>query len=210
MSSTQILPEHRGFCTTEAFIQVTIKKQSTVLYLTFCCTLVKCTQLVSFFTLFLKYIQMISVNLASFCHAQPIYMSELSNSNGTKAPFFAVFLHSLHFPFLLSFGSSFFQHAHVLPVSVSTLGAFPRQCLTCGLREACTFFEANISPDAAHAILHCKGKSLTSILMVTSFHGDDMLMKALFSTSQETLFTLSAFVVTCVTCRSGSSIGPAS
>uniref|UniRef100_A0A3Q2ZJ38 Inactive dipeptidyl peptidase 10-like n=1 Tax=Hippocampus comes TaxID=109280 RepID=A0A3Q2ZJ38_HIPCM len=48
---------------------------------------------------------------------------------------------------------------------VSTLGAFPRQCLTCGLREACTFFEANISPDAEHAILHCKGKSLTIILM---------------------------------------------
>uniref|UniRef100_A0A3Q2Y8M7 Inactive dipeptidyl peptidase 10-like n=1 Tax=Hippocampus comes TaxID=109280 RepID=A0A3Q2Y8M7_HIPCM len=50
--------------------------------------------------------------------------------------------------------------------SVSTLGAFPRQCLTCGLREACTFFEANISPDAEHAILHCKGKSLTIILML--------------------------------------------
>ncbi|XP_077427277.1 inactive dipeptidyl peptidase 10-like isoform X2 [Vanacampus margaritifer] len=48
--------------------------------------------------------------------------------------------------------------------SVSTLGAFPRQCLTCGLREACTFFEANISPDAEGAILHCKGKSLNVTL----------------------------------------------
>ncbi|XP_019746420.1 inactive dipeptidyl peptidase 10-like isoform X2 [Hippocampus comes] len=51
--------------------------------------------------------------------------------------------------------------------SVSTLGAFPRQCLTCGLREACTFFEANISPDAEHAILHCKGPGVPSVLLLS-------------------------------------------
>uniref|UniRef100_A0A3Q1B579 Dipeptidyl-peptidase 10 (inactive) n=1 Tax=Amphiprion ocellaris TaxID=80972 RepID=A0A3Q1B579_AMPOC len=37
--------------------------------------------------------------------------------------------------------------------SVSTLGLFPRRCLTCGLREDCTFFDADVSPDAQHAIL---------------------------------------------------------
>uniref|UniRef100_A0A7N6AJ63 Dipeptidylpeptidase IV N-terminal domain-containing protein n=1 Tax=Anabas testudineus TaxID=64144 RepID=A0A7N6AJ63_ANATE len=41
--------------------------------------------------------------------------------------------------------------------SVSTLGLLPRRCLTCGLREECTFFNADISPDAQHAVLHCKG-----------------------------------------------------
>uniref|UniRef100_A0A3Q1B597 Dipeptidyl-peptidase 10 (Non-functional) n=1 Tax=Amphiprion ocellaris TaxID=80972 RepID=A0A3Q1B597_AMPOC len=40
--------------------------------------------------------------------------------------------------------------------SVSTLGLFPRRCLTCGLREDCTFFDADVSPDAQHAILHCQ------------------------------------------------------
>ncbi|KAA8579421.1 hypothetical protein FQN60_006514 [Etheostoma spectabile] len=40
--------------------------------------------------------------------------------------------------------------------SVSTLGLFPRQCLTCGLKEECSFFDADVSPDAQHAILHCK------------------------------------------------------
>ncbi|XP_061632469.1 inactive dipeptidyl peptidase 10-like isoform X2 [Phyllopteryx taeniolatus] len=50
--------------------------------------------------------------------------------------------------------------------SVSTLGVFPRQCLTCGLRETCMFFDANISPDAQHAILHCKGPGVPSVLLL--------------------------------------------
>uniref|UniRef100_A0A3P9CFI4 Uncharacterized protein n=1 Tax=Maylandia zebra TaxID=106582 RepID=A0A3P9CFI4_9CICH len=41
---------------------------------------------------------------------------------------------------------------------VSTLSSFPRRCLTCGLREGCTFFDANVSPDAQHAIVHCRGQ----------------------------------------------------
>uniref|UniRef100_A0A672IVR4 Uncharacterized protein n=1 Tax=Salarias fasciatus TaxID=181472 RepID=A0A672IVR4_SALFA len=41
--------------------------------------------------------------------------------------------------------------------SVSTLGAFPRRCLTCSLREGCSFYEADVSPDARHAILKCQG-----------------------------------------------------
>uniref|UniRef100_A0A8D3CA45 Inactive dipeptidyl peptidase 10-like n=1 Tax=Scophthalmus maximus TaxID=52904 RepID=A0A8D3CA45_SCOMX len=40
--------------------------------------------------------------------------------------------------------------------SVSTLGLFPRRCLTCGLKEECTFYDADVRPDAQHAILHCK------------------------------------------------------
>uniref|UniRef100_G3PQ81 Dipeptidyl peptidase like 10 n=1 Tax=Gasterosteus aculeatus aculeatus TaxID=481459 RepID=G3PQ81_GASAC len=42
--------------------------------------------------------------------------------------------------------------------SVSTLGLFPRRCLTCGLKEGCLFFAADINPDAQHAVLHCKGQ----------------------------------------------------
>uniref|UniRef100_A0A671YDK8 Inactive dipeptidyl peptidase 10-like n=1 Tax=Sparus aurata TaxID=8175 RepID=A0A671YDK8_SPAAU len=42
--------------------------------------------------------------------------------------------------------------------SVSTLGLFPRRCLTCRLKEDCLFFDADISPDAQHAILYCKGQ----------------------------------------------------
>uniref|UniRef100_A0A7N6BUH9 Dipeptidyl peptidase like 10 n=1 Tax=Anabas testudineus TaxID=64144 RepID=A0A7N6BUH9_ANATE len=37
--------------------------------------------------------------------------------------------------------------------SVSTLGLLPRRCLTCGLREECTFFNADISPDAQHSLI---------------------------------------------------------
>uniref|UniRef100_A0A665TVY2 Dipeptidylpeptidase IV N-terminal domain-containing protein n=1 Tax=Echeneis naucrates TaxID=173247 RepID=A0A665TVY2_ECHNA len=37
--------------------------------------------------------------------------------------------------------------------SVSTLGLFLRKCLTCGLKEECTFFDADASPDSQNAIL---------------------------------------------------------
>ncbi|XP_077459145.1 inactive dipeptidyl peptidase 10-like [Stigmatopora argus] len=50
--------------------------------------------------------------------------------------------------------------------SVSTSGMFPMQCLTCGLREGCTFFEVDISPNAQHAILHCKGPGAPSVLLL--------------------------------------------
>uniref|UniRef100_A0A3B4ZMK4 Inactive dipeptidyl peptidase 10-like n=1 Tax=Stegastes partitus TaxID=144197 RepID=A0A3B4ZMK4_9TELE len=51
--------------------------------------------------------------------------------------------------------------------SVSTLGLFPRRCLTCGLREDCTFFDADVSPDAQHAILHCRGRRDSSKMSVS-------------------------------------------
>uniref|UniRef100_A0A3B3HRV8 Dipeptidyl peptidase like 10 n=1 Tax=Oryzias latipes TaxID=8090 RepID=A0A3B3HRV8_ORYLA len=40
---------------------------------------------------------------------------------------------------------------------VSTFGLFQRQCLTCHLQEECAFLDADVSPDAWHAILRCQG-----------------------------------------------------
>nr|XP_020456424.1 inactive dipeptidyl peptidase 10-like isoform X2 [Monopterus albus] len=57
------------------------------------------------------------------------------------------------------------QQRHLF--SVSTLGLFPRRCLTCGLKEKCTFFDADISPDAQHAILHCKGPGVPAVLLLS-------------------------------------------
>uniref|UniRef100_A0A8C5DGS0 Inactive dipeptidyl peptidase 10-like n=1 Tax=Gouania willdenowi TaxID=441366 RepID=A0A8C5DGS0_GOUWI len=37
--------------------------------------------------------------------------------------------------------------------SVSTLGLFPRRCMTCGLRDGCSFFDADVNTNARHAIL---------------------------------------------------------
>uniref|UniRef100_A0A3Q3XGC8 Dipeptidylpeptidase IV N-terminal domain-containing protein n=1 Tax=Mola mola TaxID=94237 RepID=A0A3Q3XGC8_MOLML len=48
------------------------------------------------------------------------------------------------------------HHRHLY--SVSTLGLFPRQCLTCGLKDECSFFDADVSPDVQYAVLHCKGQ----------------------------------------------------
>ncbi|XP_026157840.1 inactive dipeptidyl peptidase 10-like [Mastacembelus armatus] len=57
------------------------------------------------------------------------------------------------------------QQRHLF--SVSALGLFPRRCLTCGLKEECTFFDADISPDAQHAILHCKGPGVPAVLLLS-------------------------------------------
>ncbi|XP_041835070.1 inactive dipeptidyl peptidase 10-like isoform X2 [Melanotaenia boesemani] len=51
--------------------------------------------------------------------------------------------------------------------SVSTLGSFPRQCLTCGLKEGCSFFDADVNPDAQHAILWCKGPGVPAVLLLS-------------------------------------------
>uniref|UniRef100_A0A672P949 Inactive dipeptidyl peptidase 10-like n=1 Tax=Sinocyclocheilus grahami TaxID=75366 RepID=A0A672P949_SINGR len=41
--------------------------------------------------------------------------------------------------------------------SVSTVGLFPRRCLTCELNKAhCTFFSADFSPTNQHVLLHCE------------------------------------------------------
>ncbi|KAJ3584770.1 hypothetical protein NHX12_015265 [Muraenolepis orangiensis] len=55
--------------------------------------------------------------------------------------------------------------------SVSTLGLFPRRCLTCGLRQDCTFFDADVSPDSQRAVLRCKGPGVPSVLLL---HFDDV------------------------------------
>ncbi|CAI5638478.1 unnamed protein product [Oreochromis niloticus] len=57
------------------------------------------------------------------------------------------------------------EHRHLY--SVSTLSSFPRRCLTCGLREGCTFFDADVSPDAQHAIVHCQGPGVPAVLLVS-------------------------------------------
>uniref|UniRef100_A0A8C7RTQ7 Dipeptidyl peptidase like 10 n=1 Tax=Oncorhynchus mykiss TaxID=8022 RepID=A0A8C7RTQ7_ONCMY len=51
------------------------------------------------------------------------------------------------------------QKRHVY--SASTIGLFSQRCLTCEMnQEACTFFDADISPNKQHVILQCKGTSL--------------------------------------------------
>ncbi|XP_068612693.1 inactive dipeptidyl peptidase 10-like [Brachionichthys hirsutus] len=57
------------------------------------------------------------------------------------------------------------QHRHLY--SVSTLGLFPRRCLTCGLKEECSFFDADVSPDAQKAILRCKGPGVPAVLLLS-------------------------------------------
>ncbi|KAM7365707.1 hypothetical protein PAMP_016621 [Pampus punctatissimus] len=51
--------------------------------------------------------------------------------------------------------------------SVSALGLFPRRCLTCGVKEECTFFDANVSPDTQKVILHCKGPGVPAVLLLS-------------------------------------------
>ncbi|XP_057199192.1 inactive dipeptidyl peptidase 10-like isoform X3 [Triplophysa rosa] len=52
--------------------------------------------------------------------------------------------------------------------SVSTVGLFPRRCLTCELNKAhCTFFSAVFSPNKQHVILHCKGPGAPAVIIHT-------------------------------------------
>ncbi|XP_063733593.1 inactive dipeptidyl peptidase 10-like isoform X1 [Eleginops maclovinus] len=51
--------------------------------------------------------------------------------------------------------------------SVSTLGLFSRRCVTCGLKDECLFFDADVSPDIQHAILHCKGPGVPAVLLLS-------------------------------------------
>ncbi|KAK3568690.1 hypothetical protein QTP86_013449 [Hemibagrus guttatus] len=51
---------------------------------------------------------------------------------------------------------------------VSTVGLFPRRCLTCDLNKAhCTFFSADLSPTQQHVILHCKGPGAPTVIVHT-------------------------------------------
>ncbi|KAI1899380.1 hypothetical protein AGOR_G00061180 [Albula goreensis] len=50
--------------------------------------------------------------------------------------------------------------------SVSTVGQFPRRCLTCELHRAhCTFFDADISPGLQHIILYCRGPGAPTVIL---------------------------------------------
>ncbi|XP_039611334.1 inactive dipeptidyl peptidase 10-like isoform X1 [Polypterus senegalus] len=45
--------------------------------------------------------------------------------------------------------------------SVSTVGLFPRHCLTCEFNQPrCSYFNADISPNNQHFILHCQGPGI--------------------------------------------------
>ncbi|XP_051566904.1 inactive dipeptidyl peptidase 10-like isoform X2 [Myxocyprinus asiaticus] len=66
--------------------------------------------------------------------------------------------------FLSTEGSPRQRHLY----SVSTVGLFPRRCLTCELNKAhCTFFSAVFSPSNQHVILHCKGPGAPTVIMHT-------------------------------------------
>uniref|UniRef100_A0A8C2K7D9 Dipeptidylpeptidase IV N-terminal domain-containing protein n=1 Tax=Cyprinus carpio TaxID=7962 RepID=A0A8C2K7D9_CYPCA len=62
--------------------------------------------------------------------------------------------------------------------SVSTVGLFPRQCLTCELNKAhCTFFSADFSPANQHVLLHCKGMMAVYYLLSQSFSAGSPALK---------------------------------
>ncbi|KAI4831558.1 hypothetical protein KUCAC02_001095 [Chaenocephalus aceratus] len=69
--------------------------------------------------------------------------------------------------------------------SVSTLGLFPRRCVTCGLKDECSFFDAEVSPDAQHAILHCKGPGVPAVLLLSFI---DVNCESSSLPSDETIF----------------------
>ncbi|KAH0621349.1 hypothetical protein JD844_022523 [Phrynosoma platyrhinos] len=52
--------------------------------------------------------------------------------------------------------------------SVSTVDLLNRQCLSCNfLKDQCTYFNAKFSPTIKYFILHCKGKTLCSVELLT-------------------------------------------
>ncbi|XP_075897630.1 inactive dipeptidyl peptidase 10-like [Nelusetta ayraudi] len=55
---------------------------------------------------------------------------------------------------------------------VSTLGVFPRQCLTCSLTADCSFLDAALSPDRRLVILRCKGPGVPAVMLLSLDHLD--------------------------------------
>ncbi|XP_014905150.1 inactive dipeptidyl peptidase 10-like isoform X1 [Poecilia latipinna] len=51
--------------------------------------------------------------------------------------------------------------------SLSTSGSFSKECLTCDLKKDCLFFDADISPNAQSAILHCQGPGIPAVLLLS-------------------------------------------
>ncbi|KAG7463965.1 hypothetical protein MATL_G00182200 [Megalops atlanticus] len=52
--------------------------------------------------------------------------------------------------------------------SVSTIDPFPHHCLTCELNKVhCTFFDADVSLSHQHAILHCKGPGVPTVILLS-------------------------------------------
>ncbi|XP_041637701.1 inactive dipeptidyl peptidase 10-like isoform X3 [Cheilinus undulatus] len=65
--------------------------------------------------------------------------------------------------FMSTEDSAHYRHLY----RVSTLGLFPRRCLTCGLKDECLYFDADVSPDAEHTILYCKGPGVPAVLLLS-------------------------------------------
>ncbi|MEQ2263687.1 hypothetical protein XENORESO_011300 [Xenotaenia resolanae] len=57
------------------------------------------------------------------------------------------------------------QQRHLYSLLIN--GSFPRQCLTCGLKKGCTFFDVDISPNAQNAILYCQGPGVPAVLLLS-------------------------------------------
>ncbi|XP_047211579.1 inactive dipeptidyl peptidase 10-like isoform X2 [Girardinichthys multiradiatus] len=57
------------------------------------------------------------------------------------------------------------QQRHLYSLLIN--GSFQRQCLTCGLKKGCTFFDVDISPNAQNAILHCQGPGVPAVLLLS-------------------------------------------
>ncbi|XP_065108554.1 inactive dipeptidyl peptidase 10-like isoform X2 [Paramisgurnus dabryanus] len=70
------------------------------------------------------------------------------------------------------------RHRHLF--SVSTVGLFPRRCLTCNNewnKANCTFFSAVFSSSNQHVILHCKGPGAPAVILYTLKTGNYYILE---------------------------------
>ncbi|MBN3307412.1 DPP10 peptidase, partial [Amia calva] len=75
--------------------------------------------------------------------------------------------------FINTEGSPRWRHLY----SVSTVGLFPRHCLTCDFNKTrCTFFSADISPDHRHVLLHCKGPGIPMVVVLSMSNTNNYIM----------------------------------
>ncbi|XP_054915127.1 inactive dipeptidyl peptidase 10-like isoform X2 [Poeciliopsis prolifica] len=57
------------------------------------------------------------------------------------------------------------QQRHLYSLSIN--GSFSKECLTCDMKEDCLFFDADVSPNAQNAILHCQGPGIPAVLLLS-------------------------------------------
>ncbi|XP_067116185.1 inactive dipeptidyl peptidase 10-like [Osmerus mordax] len=51
--------------------------------------------------------------------------------------------------------------------SVSAVGVFPRQCLTCQLNHECSFYDAELCPSTQHVLLRCRGPGVPMVMLLS-------------------------------------------